>query len=737
MIRRICPDDHELLPLASDGSADRSISDHVAGCPACRGRLDRMSAEVRSLRRGHDGTASQPWSALGPTPGASDGGDAGLTRDWTPPDPAVSTAADPGGDAAPPAAIGKYLVVGELDRGGQAVVYRVVHPGLGRDLALKYAREPLADGDPARGLIAAEARALAAVPDHPGLVRVHDLDLHDGHLYLVMDFVRGRTLDQYARDHRPDPRRCAALVAEAARAVAAAHRCGVVHQDVKPKNVLVDDTGRVRLIDFGMARFRHAWSDADDGPSGGTPQFMPPEQARGEAEKVGPRTDVFALGAVLYFLLTGRPPFPGRTPTESWSLASRCDFDRAALRAPKIPGRLARAVLHAMAPDPADRHPSAEALAGELESFLRRPARVAAQAGVLLLAATAAAVWSLWPRPVLMPVAAAAVPLRVESFRVELHRRDPAGPLGAIGETAFAGQFRNDDVRVKARLSAPGYSYLIALNPDGTVQLCLPASPAAAPSKTADIDFPPDPAVGFGLTDGVGLQAFVLVASRDPLPPFAEWRRGVGELSCTAAGSGVVWRYDGRSFEPEDGRPASDLPRGDLRRLADVPPPLDAACRALQARPGVEAIRALAFPVVPRPAPNAREVPAPGASTPSAGSRPDKIIAAGTWGVLPVERISNGRRDSGFVRGNRPHGVPGLRLTQPAIPDPRRAGPGLASFGDGAAAVRSPPGDGGNSAKYHWLRFAAGSIVGMFIPKDLSHRWLRFVAAPRTIDWLV
>src|SRR5262249_55521148 len=139
------------------------------------------------------------------------------------------------GDAPPTPAIGKYLVVGELDQGGQAVVYRVVHAGLGRDLALKYARAPLADGDPARGLIAEEARTLAALPDHPGLVRVHDLDLHEGHLYLVMDFVRGRSLARYAKDHRPGPRQSAALVAEVARAVGVAHRCGVVHQDIKPK----------------------------------------------------------------------------------------------------------------------------------------------------------------------------------------------------------------------------------------------------------------------------------------------------------------------------------------------------------------------------------------------------------------------------------------------------------------------------------------------------------------------
>jgi hypothetical protein len=133
---------------------------------------------------------------------------------------------------------------------------------------------------------------------------------------------------------------------------------------------------------------------------------------------------------------------------------------------------------------------------------------------------------------------------------------------------------------------------LIALNPDGSEQLCHPASRKVAPPASVVLSYPPDPKDGYGLTDGVGLQAFVLIASRRPLPPYAEWRRGLGDLPWKPARSAAVWRYDGETFE-------TDSQRGTVRPRADFPTPLEAACRLLKARPGVEAIRALAFPVQP------------------------------------------------------------------------------------------------------------------------------------------
>ena len=136
-----------------------------------------------------------------------------------------------------------------------------------------------------------------------------------------------------------------------------------------------------------------------------------------------------------------------------------------------------------MSAEPARRHTSGDALAAELEAYRQRPYRIAAVAGLVVSAAIAALCWRQSSRPPPKPpivIAAAAQPLRIESFEVALHRRNPPESLGPIGVSAFEARYE-DDVRVHARLSAPGYSYLIALNPDGSVDLCLPGTPMSSP----------------------------------------------------------------------------------------------------------------------------------------------------------------------------------------------------------------------------------------------------------------
>src|SRR5262249_17110971 len=200
---------------------------------------------------------------------------------------------------------------------GQAEVFRVVHPQLRQERVIKLAREPV--GVDGRCDIIDEGRKLAEL-DHPNMVRVHELDFHEDRPYLVMEYVRGRSLKDYASEHPVSPRQAAALLAKVCAAAEAAHRRGTVHRDIKHLNIVIDEKNEPRLIDFGIARSRTYWSD-DRGPTGGTFEFMPPEQARVESSdeqaKVGPRSDVFALGAVLYFLLTGKAPFAAPSWRES------------------------------------------------------------------------------------------------------------------------------------------------------------------------------------------------------------------------------------------------------------------------------------------------------------------------------------------------------------------------------------------------------------------------------------
>jgi len=592
----LCPDETELLRIAVEGPVESAVLGHIEGCSQCRRRLEQLRAEVQSLA-GHfqNGTAcasSEPSSG-GPT--TSWNADASAGAAVSQPEPLgpadVAAARDLAeGQGALPDAIGKYKVIGRIDGGGEADVYRVVHLKLGNDLVLKLGRRPFGTED--RSGLVAEGRLLVDL-EHPNLVRIYDLDFHGDRPFLVMEYVHGRNLEDYARDEPVGPRRAAMLVAKLAAVMSVAHRHGIIHCDIKPKNVLIDKLGEPWLIDFGMARLRHAWSDRAHPTWGGTFAYMAPEQARLEVDRIGPRSDIFALGGVLYFLLTGGAPFSGKDRDEIWDRARRCAFEAGALRAAKVPRRLERICLKAMEADPRRRHGSAEALAHDLDSFLARPRRLAVLTGLLLLAAVFAVGLTflpIWAQP--PPV----VPLRVEALEVEVHRRipEPAKTLGRIGIDVFEGRYQDDDVRVHARLSAPAYCYVIALNPDGKDQLFFPEDPGTPPPTRAQINAPADNFDGFGLTDGVGLQGVVLVASRQPLPAYAEWVKALSSLPWKPDPSIGVWRFDGERF---DSAPEPEHPRGPRRPLADAPKSFVETCRAFHSRPGIAAMQAVAFPV--------------------------------------------------------------------------------------------------------------------------------------------
>jgi tRNA A-37 threonylcarbamoyl transferase component Bud32 len=368
-------------------SSGASDAEYVARFPAYAAELPARLATVRDEVYGRSSSAD-PWTVE-------------YTGQHT---PVGASAAVPASPAAPsaPQCIGKYQIIGTLDEGGQARVYRAVHPELARELVIKLGRNPIQAGQMVQDRLIAESRILAELDD-PAIARVFDAGLYEGLPYVAMEYVRGPHLRQYFDQHHPSARQSAAIVARCARGLTKAHAWGITHQDLKPKNIVMDETGQPRILDFGLATFRHAWNEstAEPGTISGTPEYMPPEQAAGQTSLIGPRSDIFALGGVLYFLLVGHAPFHGKDVLDALAKARACDFDSAALRKPDNPAALARICLRAMQADPQARYQTAAAMADDLERFLARPTRIrrailAAGVGGLLLGVAGLA-WTLYP----------------------------------------------------------------------------------------------------------------------------------------------------------------------------------------------------------------------------------------------------------------------------------------------------------------------------------------------------
>ncbi len=232
----------------------------------------------------------------------------------------LGTARPARGEAASPARIryfGDYEIVRELARGGMGVVFQARQVTLNRPVALKMILAgQLADEDAMRRFhIEAEA---AANLDHPGIVPIYEVGEHEGQHYFSMGFVEGQGLSGLLAAGPLPPRQAAELMAKVAEAIEYAHQRGVIHRDLKPANILLDRAGNPRVTDFGLAKKL----EGDSGLTGsgqimGTPSYMPPEQAGGKRGDVGPAADVYALGATLYALVTGRPPFQAATAMDT------------------------------------------------------------------------------------------------------------------------------------------------------------------------------------------------------------------------------------------------------------------------------------------------------------------------------------------------------------------------------------------------------------------------------------
>jgi serine/threonine-protein kinase len=320
-----------------------------------------------------------------------------------------------------------YELVRVLGRGGMGVVYLARHLGLGRDVALKFMLAAEHAGPEDRRRFHNEARAVARLT-HPHIVRIHDVSERDGVPYCCLEFCPGGLLADRLVSGPLPVREAAELVRSLALAVQAAHDQQIVHRDLKPANILFAADGTPRVADFGLARRMDGSVHTQPGAILGTPSYMAPEQARGSAGEVGPHTDVYALGAILYECLTGRPPFLANNPVDTLLCAVTDPPAPPRQLRKEVPPRLEAICLRCLEKLPDRRPASARELADELEAFLQGRRRLApgrAHRGQ----------WLWQKRNAALAVLALAVALFVTVLALQGKR--PAAPGTADGDRAL------------------------------------------------------------------------------------------------------------------------------------------------------------------------------------------------------------------------------------------------------------------------------------------------------------
>ncbi|HKB35990.1 MAG TPA: serine/threonine-protein kinase [Gemmataceae bacterium] len=271
---------------------------------------------------------------------------------------------------APASGVPGYEILAELGRGGMGVVYKARQVGLDRFVALKMIRsaEYAAHQEVVR--FKAEAEAVAKL-QHPNIVQVHEVGDHNGLPFFSLEFCPGGSLDKKLAAARLPPEEAARLGECLARAMHYAHQRGIVHRDLKPANVLLAEDGVPKIADFGLAkRLEGGTGQTVSGTVLGTPSYMAPEQARGKSKQIGPAADVYALGAILYELLTGRPPFRGETSLDTLSQVMNEEPVPPRRLNPSVPRDLELVCLQCLHKEPNKRYASALDLADDLRRFL-------------------------------------------------------------------------------------------------------------------------------------------------------------------------------------------------------------------------------------------------------------------------------------------------------------------------------------------------------------------------------
>lgn len=469
--------------------------------------------------------------------------------------------------------IDKYEVMTRIGRGGQAEVFQAFDPAIpGRTVAIKWFLEELSPEEQ-RGWM--NDLVAATKIDDPGMVRLYGAGVWKQRPYLVYEFVEGVGPKVAVEQSRTPMRKAAAILAEAAGIVARLHRQGVQHADLKPGNLLIDSRDRVRILDFGLARWSRVGAPSVEWSSGpfGTPQYMAPEVARGDPGPLDHRTDVFGLGAVGYALVTGHPPYDRKKIVEALDLARRADCPPARHVQPRVPRRLDRILRKAMHADPAQRYQTATDLERALRWYLWSSSRwTLALSAAVLLVALAAAVWvaarngpapvtvhppeiaagpgvgtgqtlaepgesaaateSRTPSPESIPPAAPVSSDRVLTISVSNKSPDKPKTRVVIGEPGAVPVRNGDMVHLQVELEAPAYLYLLWIGSDGKCQRLHPAAGVEA-SLLRELRIPEALNQGLPIDGPPGVETAVMIAAHQPLDR-AFWDSLPGPVSAPA-----------------------------------------------------------------------------------------------------------------------------------------------------------------------------------------------------------
>ena len=539
-----------------------------------------------------------------------------------------------------PECIGKYRVVSRLGTGAQGAVYRAIHPTLNRDVAIKLSHIVTEDG--AQAALQAEAEVLCQL-SHPGLAQVYDFDFDCGRPYLVMEFVSGQSLEQLVASGRLTLDQSVDIVIRLCEAMEHAHRHGVVHQDLKPENIVVDDGLRPKIIDFGLANHRNAWSTTDSQFVGGTLAYMSPEQAAAfplpdenqlvTPEAIDQRADIFALGAILYRLLTGTRLYEASTRDEGVRSARTCEWDRQRLERTNVDRLVLRACAAALACDRNDRPASCAQMAAALcrpawQRYFNRATTLAAVGGLSVLAITLLLIVRLFSdgaggddsfvhdteTPVHSADESKSQPAPDDASSAERRPQgllvthlqqsgDPEKPedmtMSSDPLSPDRPPVEYDSVILSAQFDQPGHCMLIEVQPSGETALYWPSDDNA--ETLSEFRFPPKPPesgereLSIWLDYGTGQYSYFLLFSDQPLPEYEE----VVETLRNDAGAIEVSQERG-FWSFHNGRAVSLKPL--IRSVRPIPGghKLTAACRRLESTFPDLSVRAATFPVAER-----------------------------------------------------------------------------------------------------------------------------------------